>query len=85
MNIIPVKLLVPVLVIVKSVLVVSMKSVSLTLLEFMNHTIFISYRYSPRKHAKIGAYASMHGAAAAAKHFFKELGHVVKESTVKLI
>ena len=32
-----------------------------------------------------GAYASTHGAAAAAKRFSKELGHVVKESTVKSI
>ena len=32
---------------------------------------------------KIGAYVSTHGAAAVAKHFSKELGHVVNESTVK--
>ena len=51
----------------------------------MNHKIFLSYRYSPQKRAKIGAYASTHGAAAAAKHFSKELDHVVKESTVKSI
>ena len=51
--------------------------------QFLN-TIF-ACRYSPRKRAKIGAYASMHGAAAAAKYFSKELGHVVKESTVKSI
>ena len=51
----------------------------------IDNIIFISCRYSPRKRAKIGAYASTHGAAAAAKRFSKELGHVVKESTVKSI
>ena len=85
MSIIPVKLLVPVLVIAKSVLVASVKSVSVTSFELMNQAIFLSFRYSPRKRAKIGAYASTHGTAAAAKHFSKELGHVVKESTVKSI
>ena len=44
-----------------------------------------SCRHSPRKRAKIGAYATKHGAATAAKHFSKQLGHSVKESTVKLI
>ena len=39
-SIIPVKLLVPVLVIAKSVLVASVKSVSVTLFELVNHTIF---------------------------------------------
>ena len=34
---------------------------------------------------KIGAYVSTHGAAAVAKRFSKELGHVVNESTVKSI
>ena len=76
-SIIPVKLLVPVLVIAKSVLVASVKNVSVTSFELVNHTIFLSYRYSPQKRAKIGAYASTHGAAAAAKHFSKELGHVL--------
>ena len=85
-SIIPVRLLVPVLVIAKSVPVASVKSASVTLFELVNHAIFLSYRYSPRKRAKIGAYATTHGAAAAAaKHFSKELGHVVKQSTVKSI
>ena len=85
MSTIPVKLLVPVLVIAKSVLVASVKSVSVTSFELVNHTIFLSYRYSPRKHAKIGAYASTHGAATTAKHFSKDVGYVVKKSTVKSI
>ena len=84
-SIIPVKLLVPVLVIAKSVLVASVKSVLVTSFEFVNHTIFLWYRYSPRKRAKIGAYASTHSATTAAKHFSKEVGHVVKKSTVKSI
>ena len=33
----------------------------------------------------MGAYATTHDADAAAQHFFKQLGHSVKESTVKLI
>ena len=44
-----------------------------------------SCRYSTRKRAKIGAYATKHGAATAAKHFSKQLCHSVKESIVKLI
>ena len=48
------------------------------------HLLYV-HRYSPQKRAKIGAYASAHGAAAAAKHFSKELGCMMKESTVKSI
>ena len=45
----------------------------------------IFYRYSPRKRAKIGVYACVHGAAAAARHFSNEMGTTVQESTVKSI
>ena len=43
------------------------------------------YRYSPRRRAKIGAYACVHGAAAAARHFSKEMGKNMHLSTVKSI
>jgi len=37
------------------------------------------------KRAKIGTYACKHGAPETARHFSKELGHKVHESTVKSI
>ena len=65
-------------------LVASMKSVwHVQVHQFLN-TIFACW-YSRQKCAKIDAYASTHGTATAAKQFSKELGHVVKESTVKSI
>ena len=43
------------------------------------------YRYSPRKCAKIGAYACVHGAAAATQHFSNKISSTVCESTVESI
>lgn len=42
-------------------------------------------RYSEEERAKIGKYASIHGAASAARHFSKKLGSIISESTVKSI
>ena len=41
-------------------------------------------RYSGEERAKIGKYASIHGAAAAARYFSKTFGNI-RESTVKSI
>ena len=46
---------------------------------------YILQIYNPRKSAKIGTYASIHGAAAAARQFSNKMGTTVSESTVKSI
>lgn len=52
----------------------------------LHGTSFLNFfRYSPRKRAKIGAYACLHGAAAAARHFSNKMGTSVSESTIKSI
>ena len=50
--------------------------------EFVRHELFF-FRYSPQKRAKIGAYACVHGAAAAARHYSNKMGTSVSEATVK--
>ena len=47
--------------------------------------LFLFFRYSPQKHAKIGAYACVHGAAAVARHFLNKMGTSVSEATIKSI
>ena len=50
----------------------------------MAHALSV-FRYSPRKGAKIGAYACIHGAAAAARHFSNKTGASISQSTVNCI
>ena len=41
-------------------------------------------KYTPAQQTKIGEYASIHGNLAAVRHFSKELGAEIKESSVRI-
>ena len=44
--------------------------------------IFTHCRYSSKERASIGKYATMHGAAAAARHFSTKMGKMRKHSEI---